>query len=291
MAIQTFETGNYEDISNIIIAEMRFTMENNAPCWNTCYGVTLKNGEYKYRDVKVNTITLSDLKDGVDITQSEDINLDIQEFETAEVGGKVILTDKLVRQSAQALWTKVGRLLGDGMIRKREKDVIAKYSGFSNTLGADNKELFVSNAMGCAAYAKANLFPSPVVVVHHPYAIGTLVKDAAGVGTAYYSGIMTGLQEDRLRNMWKYAIDGVNFFESGNIAKISGYDSAYGIIMSQLAIATVTGLAPSQRRQRDESLRGEELIIVADYSVNELDDSYGAKMQYEIGQMLTTATS
>ena len=48
--------------------------------------------------------------------------------------------------------------------------------------------------------------------------------------------------------------------------------------------------APGVERERDASLRGTEVVMVSDYGVFELDDSYGAPMLYEIGNLSTTTT-
>ena len=127
-------------------------------------------------------------------------------------------------------------------------------------------------------------------MIHHPYAVGVLARNAAGIGTVYFGGLMQGLPEELLRNFWRIQVDGVPVFHSGNIDKITDYDSGYGVIMSKSAIACIQSKAPGTERERDASLRAYELIIVADYGVFELDDSYGAPLQYEIGAITTSAT-
>jgi len=288
--IQTATTGQLEDAQNIILEKVRYTAEHNAPCWNTVEQMVLAQGAKSITVPKVGTMTISNLQDGVDIVDNQDIGMTTTSLTTSEVGAKVILTDKLLRQESESPMAMVGNQLGDAMARKRDEDIIALFSGFSNTLGADNKSLWLSNAASCVAYAKAEKFPNPIVFVHHPYALAHLAKNAAGVGTAYYAGVMQGLPESLLRNFWKMIIDNVNFISAGNIAKISGYDSAYGAIYAKSALCAVSSKAPYTATQRDESLRATELVIVADYGVFELDDAYGAKAQYEIGTLSTSAT-
>ena len=289
--IQTATTGQLEDAQDIILEKVRYTAEFAAPVWNTFESMTLKQGAKQIVVPKIGTMTISALQDGVDIIDNQDIGMTTTTLTTSEVGAKVILTDKLLRQENDSPLAMVGTQLGDAMARKKDTDCIALFSGFSNTVGADNIYLFLSNATAAVAYAKANKFPSPIVFVHAPYTLAYLARQAAGVGTTYFAGVLQGLPESLLRNYWQMVIDGVNFINAGNIAKISGYDSGYGAIYSKSACVTVNSKAPYTATQRDESLRATELVIVSDYGVFELDDSYGAKAQFEMGAISTSATS
>jgi len=51
----------------------------------------------------------------------------------------------------------------------------------------------------------------------------------------------------------------------------------------------ITSAARNVERQRDASLRATEMVITEDYGMFELDDSRGARLQYEIGNHSTSA--
>lgn len=292
MPIQTATTGELDHAQGIIIAEMRYTAEHSAPCKSLIDKATLSKGYKQITWPKVGQMDAAALADGVDLVDSEEIGMTYVDLTASEVGLKIILTDKLVRQEQPDVFRVVGRQMGDAIGRKLDRDIIALFSALNGgtTLGVDNGTLLLINAAGCIAFAKANKFPRPISVVHHPNAIATLAMQGAGVGTQYYNGIMQGLPEELLRNFWKIVIDGVNFFEDGNIDKIAGYDSGYGAIFSKNSMVYVEALAPNVERERDASMRGTEVVIVSDYGVFELDDGYGAPMQYEIGAMSTTSS-
>ncbi|MFH0897484.1 MAG: hypothetical protein V1850_05510 [Candidatus Bathyarchaeota archaeon] len=289
MGIQTATTGNIENIQNIIIAAMRYTAEAEAPCWNLCTSFTLGQGEKTITSPKVGKASMSSLTDGVDMTASQDFSITSVELTTAEVGAKFILTDRMVRQITENGWKMAGTLLGDGMARKRDTDVIALFSGLDSAFGADGQPLNLTQAMGCVANMRKLLAPRPIAFVHGPTALAQLAKNAAGIGTAtLLPNTMSGYSEERLRNFWRMTLDGVPFLEAGNIAVIGATTSGYGAIFSKAALAVVESKAPYTERERDASLRGEELIIVADYGCFELDGSYGASCRYEIGNLATT---
>ena len=290
MPIQTATTGNLESASNIMIAQSRFTAEHNMPTANLVEHFKLPKGNKQVTVPKVAQMTAQNLVDGTDLISSEDIGLTTTDLTTAEIGLKVILTYKLVNQFNEDVFRMTGRQMGDAMARKKERDLQALFIALNGgtTLGADNKTLTLQNAAACVVFATANKFPSPVSVVHHPNAFGTLSMGTMAIGATYYSGILQGLSEELLRNFWVMRVNGVNFFHSGEIDKISGVDSGYGAIFSKSALCIIEGWAPLVEKEKDISLRGWEVVITSDYGVFELDDSYGAPMRYEIGQLDTT---
>ncbi len=292
MAIQTAVSDNLAVASAIVIAALRYTAENATPCQKLIERFTLGKGEKQITVPKANTVIADALVDGVDMVDSKDLAMTSVDLTTGEVGLKFILTDKLVRQQSEDMFKVVGRLGGDAMARKLDQDILALFSALNSgtVLGADNRFLYMRNAGGCLAFAHAQLYPKPVYVVHHPNAIFDLMADSAAIG-ATTASVLKGDSIDELpMDFWKIRIGGIDFFEDGNIAKISGYDSGYGAIFSKSAMCYVESLAPTSKTEEDISLRATELVIVSDYGVFELDNAYGAPMQYEIGAALTTST-
>jgi hypothetical protein len=141
------------------------------------------------------------------------------------------------------------------------------------------------------AYARAQLYPEPIHIVHHPNSLTWLTRSAVGIGASYYQGIISPEQEANLRKFWKIIIDGVNCFWDSNIDKIAGVDSGYGAIFSKSSMAMLTGWEPEIEREKDISLRAWEVVMTSDYGVFEIDDGYGAPMRYEIGNLTTASTS
>jgi hypothetical protein len=248
---------------------------------------TLKPGEKSITVPKVAQMTMSDLTEGVDMTDSEDIGMTTTSLTATEKGLKVVLTDKLVREENESPIKMVGRQLGDASARKQDTDVISLYSGFSRTLGADGKNLNFQNLAACISVVKANKYPVPLFVVHHPNAVFDIFKsfNANTGGTA--TNVDAGPTASTLKNFYKWSFNGVDIFEDGNVPKEAGVDSGIGCIFSRGAMAFVTEKGFTTETERDASLRANELVATKDYGVFELDDAYGASMQYEIGDFAT----
>ena len=287
---QTATTGNLENAQKIIISSARYTEEHNAPAMALTEKFNLPKGAKQVTVPKVGQMTMSDLQDGVDIIDEEDIGMTTVDLTAAEVGAKVILTDKLVRQSAPNVFSIIGRQMGDGMARKKDNDVLALYTNLNGgtKLGAATKFMKASNLQGIIAYAKANKFGSQLYILHHPNAVAYLSKESAVAASSGSSPIPEGWSADLLKNFWSglRPMNNVAIFEDGNIAEDSSGDGI-GVIADKSAMATLSSVETRTERQRDASLRATEVVMTADYGVFELDDTRGAGVTFDVTALAT----
>ena len=287
---QTATTGNLENAQKIIISAARYTEEHNAPAMALTEKFSLPKGAKQVTVPKVDQMTMSDLQDGVDIIDEEDIGMTTVDLTAAEVGAKVILTDKLVRQSAPNVFSIIGRQMGDGMARKKDNDVLALYTNLNGgtKLGAATKFMKASNLQGIIAYAKANKFGSQLYILHHPNAVAYLSKESAVAASSGSSPIPEGWSQDLLANFWSglRPMNNVAIFEDGNIAEDSSGDGI-GVIADKSAMATLSSVETRTERQRDASLRATEVVMTADYGVFELDDTRGAGVTFDVTALAT----
>ena len=282
---QTATTGNLENAQRIIISAARYTEEHNAPALALIEQFKLPKGAKQMTVPKVNQMTMSDLTDGQDIIDEEEIGMTTVDLTASEVGAKVILTDKLVRQSAPNVMSIIGRQLGDGMARKKDNDVLALYTNLNggSKLGAATKFMKASNVQAIIAYAKANKFGSQLYILHHPNAVAYLSKESAVVASSGSAAMPEGWSQDLLGNFWSglRPMNNVPIFEDGNITADSA-DDGIGVIADKSAMAALTSVDTRTERQRDASLRATEVVMTADYGVFELDDTRGAGVTFDI---------
>ena len=284
---QAATTGNLENAQRIILASARYTEEHNAPALALIESFTLPKGAKQVTVPKVAQMSMSDLVDGQDIIDEEEIGMTTVALTAAEVGAKVILTDKLVRQAADNVMTMVGRQLGDGMARKKDNDVTALYSGFSVDLGASGRDFDIANVAAAVAYAKGSNFGNQLYINHHPFTVFDLAKEAAGTAATY--PMTPGWSQDLLGNFWSgiRPIFGVPIFEDGNITRTTAA-ATVGVIADKSALAVLKSVDTRTERQRAASLRATELVMTADYGVFELDDSRGAALTLDSTTPATT---
>mgnify|MGYP003644015087 CR=1 FL=1 len=280
-------TGNLENAQRIIISTARYTEEHNAPAMNLIEQFTLPKGSKQVTVPKVGQMTMSDLVDGMDIVDEEDIGMTTVDLTAAEVGAKIIITDKLARQSAENVFSLIGRQLGDGMARKKDSDVLALYSGFSTDIGAAGRSMSLANVSAAVAYAKGNNFGSQVYIVQHPFAVWDIANTAVTASSTY--PVPAGWSQDLLGNFFSglRPINGVPIFEDGNIT-IDASTDAVGVCADKSALAVLKSVDTRTERQRDASLRATEVVITADYGVFELDDSKGVALTLDAGTPVTS---
>ena len=285
---QTATTGNLENAQKIIISAARYTEEHNAPALALIESFSLGKGEKQVTVPKVGQMTMSDLQDGVDIIDEEDIGMTTVDLTASEVGAKVIITDKLLKQSAVNVMSIIGRQLGDGMARKKDTDVHALYSGFSTSLGAANTTMSLANTAGAIAYAKANKFGSQVYIIQHPNAVFDIANTAVTASSTY--PVPKGWSEDLLGEFFSglRPLNGVAIFEDGNLT-IDASDDVVGAIADKSALCVLNSVTTKTERQRDASLRATEIVMTSDYGVFELDDSRGASLTMDASAPSTTA--
>ena len=284
---QTATTGNLENAQNIILASARYTEEHNAPAVALVDKFSLTKGAKQVTVPKVSTMAMSDLVDGQDIVDEEEIGMSTTDLTASEVGAKIIITDKLLRQANDNVFTIVGRQMGDGMARKKDGDVLDLYDSFSTDLGG-NKALTTALLGACIATAKANKYGNDLYFIHHPNAIYALASDTLS-GLSNH-GIPEGYSADLLKNFWSglKPLNGVPVFEDGNLAdNIDSNNDAKGFIGAKEAIAYLESVDQNVERQRDASLRATEVVMTSDYGVFVLDDARGAAAQYDIGDLTT----
>ena len=276
---QTATTGNLENASKIIIAASRYTEEHNAPAMALIESFSLPKGAKQVTVPKVGQMTVSDLTDGQDIVDEEEIGMTTVDLTAAEVGAKVILTDKLVREQQNNVFTIIGKQLGDAMARKKDTDVHALYGSLNSgtTLGG-SAAMSLANVAGAIAFAKANKFGSQIYILQHPNAVFDIAN--AAVTSSQYA-IPHGWSEDLLGNFWSgiRPLNGVPIFEDGNLAVSS--NNAVGVIAAKDALAVLKSVDTRTERQRDASLRATEVVITSDYGVFELDDAKGAPLTFD----------
>ena len=283
---QTATTGNLENAQRIILASARYTEEHNAPALALIEQFTLPKGSKQVTVPKVGQMEMSDLVDGQDIIDEEDIGMTTVDLTAAEVGAKIIITDKLARQSAENVFSIIGRQLGDGMARKKDKDVLDLYSGFGTDIGAAGRSMTLGNVSATVAYAKGNKFGSQVYIVQHPFAVWDIANTAVTASATY--PVPAGWSADLLGNFFSglRPINGVPIFEDGNIS-IDSSDDAIGVCADRSALAVLKSVDTRTERQRDASLRATEVIITAAYGVFELDDSKGVALTLDAGTPAT----
>jgi hypothetical protein len=288
VAIQTATTAELDEAQNKVIASTLFSEEYSRPTTNLLAQFTLAQGEKTLSVPKVGRMSAAKLIDGVDMTDSQDMNMVVNDVSPVEAGLKVILTDKLVRQLNESAFAIVGQQMGEAMGRIEERDAIALFANLNGgtTLGTDNKTLTLDNLSACISVAKANRYGNQLVIVHHPNAIFSVAQGFFASSPQRLDA--PSFVESIVNDFFVFSLNRVPIFETGEIDKIGANDSGYGAIFDTRALGMLTSQGLTSGMEHDNSFRASELVAVKDYIAFEIDDSRGAPMQYEIKDLTTT---
>ena len=279
MAIQTAGTAELDEAQRIIIARARFTQEHNAVMLSLVEHFTLGQGEKQLTVPKVGQMTAADLTDGTDMTTSQAIGMTAQQIDCEEVGLKVIITDKLARQLNEGVFAMIGRQVGDAMARKKDGDLLALISGFTDSGAAVGDEAISITYYGAAAtLLQAVPVPLPIYAVLHPYQAHALKVLLTPTGS--YPIADVGITVDVIKQWKAGQWAGVPCFEDGNIDITTVSGQGHGGMFSKSALGYLQSLADTTERERDASLRATELVIVSDYEAFAIDNGYGVDLYY-----------
>jgi hypothetical protein len=275
-----------------MISAALFTTEHNTVMPQVVEKFRLKQGEDTGVFPKLGQMTLRRLTEGEDIVDTEDIGMTTVSVQTSEAGGKVILTDRLLRTNVAANFRTTGRQLGDAAARIMDEDGVALFPGLNGgtDYGLAARVFSASNAVGAIGFAKHNKMGGDLRIVHHPSAILRLSRDLNVIGLAQTNQypIPAGFTASKLQKFWTgIRLGGVSFFETGNIP-IDGDGDAIGGIFDRSALGYLESKGWGRERQRDATLRAWELVIVADYAFFEHDDTRGAPLTFDAAAPVST---
>lgn len=293
MTVQGSDTAALANASAEMIKEAIFTIEHSTPNKELVRNWTLEEGHDTAIIPKVGQMTMMVIPEAEKNTNEMDIGMTTTSVVTSIVGGKVVLTDTVVRNNKLDLWQIAGEQVGEAAVRRYERDIIALYTGLNGgtSLGAASAIFNSENVMNVIATAMTNKYGMKLHVIHHPNCIMRLAKDLTTVGTGGSNRpLPRGYSQDRLQDFFSNIVLGtVPFFQTGNIDRDANND-AIGVIKQKDAIGVLQAGSIRRKKVRDESI-GEGvwvLYVTHRYAAFEMDDAKGAPLTYAAA---TPATS
>ena len=199
----------------------------------------------------------------------------------SEHGLMTTLTDLGRNAAPRNVAADIGRLFGEAIAKKIDKDLTALFGGFSTTVGSASTAMSASLIFQAVAKLRAAGVPGEnLSAVIHPQ----VAFDLKSGLTNTFANPNPGVGNEALRTGLVGQIAGVNIFETSNMTDSSGNDpGTTGDYKGAVFHSDALGLAMMQdlkiETQRDASLRADEIVATAVYGVGELDDSKGCEVE------------
>ena len=198
-----------------------------------------------------------------------------------EHGILTVLTDLGRNSAPRNVAADIGRLYGEAIAKKIDKDLTALFGGFSTTVGSASTVMSASLIFQAVAKLRAAGVPADnLSAVIHPQEAFDLKSGL----TNTFANPNAGVGNEILRSSLVGQIAGVNIFETSNMTDSSSNDpGTTGDYKGAVFHPDSLGLAMMQdlkiETQRDASLRADEIVATAVYGVGELDDSKGCEVE------------
>ena len=199
----------------------------------------------------------------------------------SEHGLMTTLTDLARNSAPRNVAGDIGRLFGEAIAKKIDKDLTALFGGFSTTVGSASTAMSASLIFQAVAKLRANSVPGDnLSAVIHPQ----VAFDLKSGLTNTFANPNPGVGNEALRSGLVGQIAGVNIFETSNMTDSSSNDpGTTGDYKGAVFHPEALGLAMMQdlkiETQRDASLRADEIVATAVYGVSELNDTNGCEVE------------
>ena len=199
----------------------------------------------------------------------------------SEHGIMTTLTDLGRNAAPRNVAADIGKLFGEAIAKKIDKDLTALFGGFSTTVGSASTVMSASLIFQAVAKLRANSAPAEnLAAVIHP----NVAFDLKSGLTNTFANPNAGVGNEILRSALVGSIAGVPIFETSNMTDSSGNDPATtGDFKGAVFHPDALGLAMMQdlkiEVQRDASLRADEIVATAVYGVGELNDTNGCEVE------------
>ncbi len=267
--------------SMAMVSAARYTYEHDAVFTNTVNKMTIGQGEKSIYIPKFGAISMDDLIDGVDMSNSQTLTITGTTHTTDEAGAKVVVTKKLRNQLKEPAFRAAGKLIGNAMGKKLDQDGLALFSGLDAGLGADSTTFTLGHLLAAVTQCRgqAEPVPWPMVSVMHPYDLHILIDKFSDPATSNFpeAYMLSTLKDYWVGNLKLYNLP---VLADGNLV-IDSSNTTYGAVYSKEAFIYVVSYEPENWVVYDDSLRGWEIGIVHDYKMVEEDGTYGRYMRFE----------
>jgi hypothetical protein len=168
----------------------------------------------------------------------------------------------------------IGRLFGEAIAKKIDKDLIALFTNFATTVGGNTTTFTPALLANAIAKLRNNAVPSEnLACVIHPYVAYDLKASLTNTYANPNAGV---IQNDAMRTGYVGTLFGVPVFESANITDTTGDSIGAVFHRDALGLAMIGDI--TIETQRRASYLGDDIIASCHYAVGEIYDLYGIKL-------------
>ena len=220
---------------------------------------------------------VSALSAGADLSNDSALaSVTAVDITAAEYGNMATVQDIIIEASPSDVGADVGRQLGAALAQAMDETLVDLFASFSASVGSAGAEVTAATIMAAAAKLRAASVPMQgLVCVLHPYQAYNLKTGFLNAGGSF--GAAPDVANTVAREYFVGRIAGVDIYESASI-DIDGSDDAVGALFHPAALGLALKRDIRIALQRDESLRGFEVVASAAWAAGIIDNVKGVKI-------------
>ena len=271
-------TTTLNDLLSPIVQEAMFVAQEKSLLRGLVKNFTVPRNSGKVLQVPIYPVsTATALTEADDLTPSA-VSTNVANITLSEVGLMTNVSDLSLNYSESNVISDVGRLFGEAIALKIDQDIAALFDDFTTTAIGTGTGDNVTAADVFNAIAKLrtkSVDPSGMVCVLHPL----VAHDLKSSITSTFGAPASDMGNEAMRTGLVGNLGGIPVYESAAITSASGVSK--GAVFHRDAIGLAIGEDIKIESQRDASARATELVGSATYGVAQLQETYGAEMNFE----------
>ena len=225
------------------------------------------------------TETAISVNEGIDLAGSAGdvtISTGVANIELSEAGIMTLVTDMAVNHATSNVIADLGKLFGEAIAKKHDTTLTSLFTNFTEVgAGAQGKEILVENLFQAYATLKSNAVPGPYFGVFHPKAIYNIKKNLTNSFVNPSNSL--NVTNQAMTEGYIGRIAGIDIYETSNFASFSD-GQVVNAVFSRDAMGLAVSSALKVATQRDESLRGSEVVASTVFGASLLHSTYGVKL-------------
>ena len=284
------DTSSLEDMSAIVIADAIANIEPAGPTNQLVTKYPIRQGAKQINLPLWCRLTAAAVTEGIDIAVPQQMSVTVRNLTAGEHGILTFVSDRLQRQNNENVLSEVGTMQGAAMGRLLESDLVTLFDSVSKTSPGAGNALTFYHLAGATSYLRtdnnSSFGPAPgkANAVLHPEQIRRLVQEVTSIQGGGSTGmaaqpIPTGMTEEVVENYFRgnEQVFGTRIWESGVISRDGSNDSK-GCMFVPQAFALAMALEVEAEDERDISLRGTEVVMVAEWGESEVVDEWAIEL-------------
>ena len=276
-------TTTLNDLLPSIVAEAMFVANERSIMRGLVKNYTLAAGQGKtvtvpvYPQVSAAAITEGDLISNTEVSTAG------ATLTVATNAIRTMVSDLSVAGSSSNVVADLGRLFGEAIARKIDKDLTALFAGFSNGDGDYTTAITAEVIFKAAAKLRGQgVDPTGMVCVLHPEVAFDLKKALTTNGNvAFTAGAFGDAANQAMINGYVGQLAGVPIFETSNIDFVTNAGDFPGAVFHRDALGlAMIGDVQIETARRIDYL-STEVVASCHYGVGELQDTLGRALKYD----------